>query len=126
MKRVCALLLFALALSFGPAESRNPRGLAITASVGSTIISFSWVPPTQNTDTSAITTGEVTGYQVGIRSGGSAGTYPIIAALEQSTTGSMLSTAIVPGLSTGTYFAAVRTTGPTPSAWSSESTFTVN
>ena len=89
------------------------------------VMSFSWVPATTNTDTSSITTGEVTGFQVGIRSSGSPGTYPIILEVDGPFTSDDLANNIQPPLTSGTYFAAVRSTGPTPSAWSPENTFTI-
>lgn len=110
------LLCCALALLASAGEARNPRGAAVVANA--TIITFAFVPPT-------VTTG-VTGYQIGIRSGGSAGTYPTIVSLQLSTTSSMLSTAIVPALGVGTYFTAARTVGATNSAWTSESSFTIS
>lgn len=112
-----AFLCCVLALLASASEARIPRGAAVTVG-NATIISFAFVPP-------AVTTG-VTGYQIGIRSGGSAGTYPTIVSLQLSATSSMLSTAIIPALGVGTYSAAVRTVGATNSAWTSESSFTIS
>lgn len=86
---------------------------------------FNWVDPTLNTDGGAVTAGEITGYQIGIRSGGSAGTYPITVGVASPTATSELFSAINPPLVSGSYFAAIRSVGPTDSAWSSEVSFTI-
>jgi hypothetical protein len=91
----------------------------------SSFVGFLWEPATQNTDGSAITAGEVTGYEVGIRQGGTAGTYPTIIAVSGAFTALQLISAITPPLSAGTYIAAVRSVGPINSPWSTEFTFTV-
>lgn len=114
--------------TFSPTGASNLASVGIafldappTAQIG---VSFSWEPPTQNLDNSAITGGEVTGYEVGIRNSGSAGTYPIILPVDGPFTSADLVANIQPPLSSGTYFAAVRTAGPTPGAWSTEGSFT--
>lgn len=116
--------------TFSPTGNSNTMSIGIafqdappTAQLG---LSFSWEPPTQNlVDNSALTNGEVTGYEVGVRTSGSAGTYPIIMAVDGPFTSADLIANIQPPLSSGTYFAAVRAVGPTDSGWSNESTFTV-
>jgi hypothetical protein len=85
---------------------------------------FSWQPPTQNADGSAITAGEITGYEVGVRtSAGSPGTYPILLDTDGPFTSADLIANIQPPLSPGVYFAAVRSLGPTNSPWSPELSF---
>lgn len=86
---------------------------------------FNWIDPTVNTDGGAVTAGEITGYQIGLRQGGSAGTYPITVAVASPTATSELFSAITPALVSGTYEAAIRSVGPTNSAWSAEVTFTI-
>lgn len=88
-------------------------------------LSFFWTPPTQNIDGSALTPGEVTGYEVGLRTGGSPGTYSIILAVDGPFTSADLIANIQPPLSPGTYFVAVRTAGSVSGQWSTESVFTV-
>jgi hypothetical protein len=83
---------------------------------------FSWTDPTVNTDGTAITAGEITGFQIGVRpSTGTAGTYPTLIPVSGATTTS----APVPTLAAGTYAAAIMTIGPNDSAWSTEQTFTI-
>jgi hypothetical protein len=89
---------------------------------------FSWVNPTTNTDSSAIVAGEITGYEVGVRSttvaGSVAGTYPIkVEVTSPTATDALVSAAGV--LAPDTYAAAVRAVGPADSAWSTEATFTI-
>jgi hypothetical protein len=86
---------------------------------------FNWVDPTLNTDGGPISPGEITGYQIGIRQGGSAGTYPTTVSVASATATTELFSAITPALVSGTYEAAIRSVGPTDSAWSSEVTFTI-
>jgi hypothetical protein len=86
---------------------------------------FNWIDPTLNTDGGAVTAGEITGYQIGLRQGGSAGTYPITVAVASPTATSELFSAISPALVSGTYIAAIRSVGPTDSAWSAEITFAI-
>jgi len=90
---------------------------------------FNWVDPTTNTDGSAITEGEITGYTVGVRSttvtGSTAGTYPITGSVSGAAATSALASALNQVLKPDTYAAAVRADGPVPSGWSNESTFTV-
>jgi hypothetical protein len=84
----------------------------------------SWTDATTNIDGSAIGSGEVTGYTVGVRSttvsGSVAGTYPYTASAPATATSDLLS-ALTPVLPPDTYVAAVMSTGPTNSAWSTES-----
>jgi hypothetical protein len=86
---------------------------------------FNWTDPTLNTDGGAISPGEITGYQVGVRSGGSAGTYPSTGTIASPTAVSMPLTAISPPLVSGSYNAAIRSVGPTNSAWSPEIAFSI-
>lgn len=88
---------------------------------------FTWVDPTTNTDGTAITAGEVTGYEIGIRvtAGSVAGIYPIIATVPGATAASELLTALGTVLVPGSYAAAIRSSGPIASAWSAETTFTI-
>jgi hypothetical protein len=86
---------------------------------------FTWVEPTVNTDGTTITAGEITGYQVGVRSGGAAGTYPDTVSVSGATTLTATLAAVTPPLVAGSYFAAVRAVGPTDSAWSAEISFAI-
>ena len=86
---------------------------------------FNWTDPTLNTDGGAISPGEITGYQVGVRSGGTAGTYPNTGTIASPTAVSMPLTAISPPLVSGSYNAAIRSVGPTNSAWSTEIAFSI-
>jgi hypothetical protein len=86
---------------------------------------FNWVIPTQNTDGGAVVAGEITGFQLGLRQGGSAGTYPLTVNVASPTATSELFSAISPALVSGTYEAAIRSIGPSDSAWSSEITVTI-
>lgn len=85
---------------------------------------FTWVDPTTNTDGSAITAGEITGYDIGI--GTVTGVYsilcPNVAASVVTETLAATGEVLVPG----NYFVAVRAvTASTVSAWSNQGTFTV-
>ena len=86
---------------------------------------FNWTDPTLNTDGGPVVAGEITGYQIGIRQGGSAGTYPTTVSVASPTAVSEPFSAISPPLVSGTYEAAIRSIGPTDSAWSSEVTFSI-
>jgi hypothetical protein len=86
---------------------------------------FNWVDPTVNTDGGAVVAGEITGYQIGVRTGGAAGTYTQTVSVSSPTATSELISAFSPPLTSGTYFAAIRSVGPTDSAWSAEVTFTI-
>lgn len=87
---------------------------------------FSWVPPTQNSDGSAITPGEITGYEIGVRpSTGTPGVYSVILDTDGPFTSADLIANISPALTSGTYYAAVRSVGSVTSPWSSELLFTV-
>ncbi len=85
---------------------------------------ITWTPPAQNTDGTAIQPGEITGYEVGVRPfSGTPGTYPTTVPV---TSASEAATAIEGlKLPMGEYAAAIRTLGPSDSAWSSETTFKV-
>jgi hypothetical protein len=87
--------------------------------------SFHWVEPTVNTDGTPLVGSEITGYTVGVRQGGTAGTYPNTVSVTGNTTLTALISAVTPALLSGTYEAAVMSVGPTNSAWSSEITFTL-
>ena len=84
---------------------------------------FTWTDPTTNTDGSALGSGEVTGYLVGVRpASGTAGTYPSTALAPPTATSELVS-AVAPAITaSGTYFAAIQTqsTSNGNSAWSSE------
>jgi hypothetical protein len=87
---------------------------------------FTWVDPTVNTDGSAITAGEITGYSIGVRpSTGIPGTYPIVTPIASPTATSEPFASLSSVLAPGTYAAAIQSVGPTNSAWSSEVTFTI-
>lgn len=90
---------------------------------------FTWVDPTTNTDGSTIQAGEITGYNVGIRSttaqGSQAGTYPIVAQVQGATAAKEAVSAIGTVLKPDTYAAAIQSAGPVNSAWSSEIQFTI-
>lgn len=90
---------------------------------------FTWVDATTNTDGSAIAAGEITGYQIGVRSataqGSVAGTYPILLPTAAASATSEAVSAATPMLQPDTYFAAIRSTGPLNSAWTSELEFTI-
>ena len=83
-----------------------------------------WTDPTTNTDGTPITSGEVTGYQLGVRlASGVAGTYPYAATAPATATTELLSL-LSPVLPTGVaLIAAVQTlsTANGNSAWSVES-----
>ena len=87
---------------------------------------FSWTDPTLNTDGGPVVAGEITGYQIGIRQGGTAGTYSTTVSVASPTATSELLSAFSPALLSGTYEAAIRSVGPTDSAWSTEITFTIS
>lgn len=89
-------------------------------------VQFNWVDPVLNTDGGPIAAGEITGYQIGIRQGGSAGTYPITVSVASPTATSEPFSAITPALVSGTYEAAIRSVGPTDSAWSAEISFSIS
>jgi hypothetical protein len=90
---------------------------------------FTWTDPTTNVDGSAISTGEITGYNVGVRlttaTGSVAGTYPIMAAVSGAAAANELISALGTVLIPGAYAAAVQAVGPVNSAWSAEATFTI-
>lgn len=100
-------------------------GWNVTFGAPSTVLAFSWVPPTQNVDGSAITPGEITGYEVGLRTGGSPGTYSLIMAVDGPFTSADLIANIQPPLTPGLYYGAVRSVGPINSAWGAEFDFIV-
>jgi hypothetical protein len=83
---------------------------------------FHWSQPTTNTDNTPITAGEITGYNIGIRQGGTAGTYPTVIAVVGAST---LTTPIPASLGSGIFTSAIQTDGPIKSAWSAEITFTI-
>lgn len=108
-------------------------GLGLTSTPGGVTVGggddtggFVFTPSTQNTDSSPITAGEITGYQVGIRaSNGTPGVYTIFLSIDDPNNASQLIADIQPPLNSGDYVAAVRSIGPVNSGWSNESAFTV-
>lgn len=88
-------------------------------------VSFLWEPPTQNVDGSPITPGQITGYEVGLRQGGSPGTYPIILEIDGPFTAADLVANVQPPLPSGLYIGNVRSIGPINSAWGLEFSFAV-
>lgn len=89
---------------------------------------ITWLPPTLNTDGTAIAAGEITGYELGARLttdvGSVAGVYPITAMVTDPTaTSAPLS--VFGTLKAGLYAAAAMAVGPTDSAWSTEASFTI-
>lgn len=97
---------------------------------------INWIDPTQNVDGSAIASGEIVSYEVGVRdtsaSGSAAGSYPFGAKAPATAVSELISA--IPNLPTGKPLAvAVRAvTGvndgsgnPITSAWSDEATFTI-
>jgi hypothetical protein len=83
---------------------------------------FKWTDPTTNVDGTAVTTGEITGYTIGIRpSTGTVGTYPTLV----NVSGASATSAALPTLAAGTYDAAIMSVGPINSAWSAEVSFTI-
>lgn len=88
----------------------------------------SWTPPTTNTDGSALTSGEVTGYIVGLRSltatGSIAGIYSIQSPVTATTAVSEALSAISASLKPDNYAAAVQAQSANgPSTWSGEFQF---
>jgi hypothetical protein len=90
-------------------------------------LAISWVEPTTNVDGTPISLGEITGYTIGARSGGVAGTYPFTYNVTGASTqsASVLPSAFTPPLTPGTYFASIQAVGPSDSAWSPEVQFSV-
>lgn len=94
---------------------------------------FTWVDSTTNTDGSAITQGEITGYTIGIRSLSEArsavGTYPILVPISSPTataeTLAQIVAALGKPLTPDSYAAAIRSIGPVPSDWTAEVNFTI-
>jgi hypothetical protein len=89
---------------------------------------FNWVDPVANVDGTPLVAGEITGYEVGVRSataaGSVAGTYTIkVEVAGETATSALVSAAGV--LAPDTYAAAVRAVGPADSAWSKEANFTI-
>lgn len=83
-----------------------------------------WNAPTTNADGSAIQPGEITGYEIGVRpASGTSGTYPTILSIaDPSAAAAALEKLDLP---MGDYAAAIRTVGPSDSAWSTETTFKI-
>jgi hypothetical protein len=91
------------------------------------VTTASWTDPTTNTDGSAIASGEITGYTVGVRlASGTAGTYPYSATAPATSTSELLS-ALTPVLPDGVALmgAVKANTATTSSAWSNEASFTL-
>ena len=91
---------------------------------------ITWTDPTQNSDGSAITAGEVTGYLIGVRSltaaGSAVGTYPIQVSVTGASAVSEALSAITPMLKPDDYAVAGQTVSPSNgnSPWSAEFQFT--
>ena len=90
---------------------------------------FTWTDPTTNVDGSPIQAGEITGYNLGIRSttaaGSVAGTYPITVNVAGASAANEAVSAIGQVLKPDTYAAAVQTAGPVASAWTAEIEFII-
>jgi len=87
---------------------------------------FTWVVPTTNTDGSAITAGELTGYDIGVRpASGTAGTYPIMTTVADPAATQEPIASLSAVLAPGDYAAAIRSDAATNSVWSSEVTFSI-
>jgi hypothetical protein len=87
---------------------------------------FNWVEPTKNTDGTNVTSGEITGYNIGIRpSSGTPGTYTSTVTVTGATTLSAPISAASPALVSGSYMAAIQSIGPTDSTFSAEVAFTL-
>lgn len=86
----------------------------------------SWTDATTNTDGSAITAGEITGYSVGVRlATGTTGTYAYTDTAPSTATSVLLS-ALTPALPYGvSLVAGVQSTGPTDSPWGESAPFTL-
>lgn len=95
---------------------------------------FTWVDSTTNTDGSAITQGEITGYTIGIRSlsavGSAAGTYPVLVPVSSPTatieTLAQVVATLGKPLTPDNYAAAIRSVGPVSSDWTPEQNFTID
>lgn len=88
-----------------------------------------WSLPTENSDGSPITPGEITGFIVGLRSitaaGSAAGTYPIQSPMTAPDAVLEALSAITANLKSDSYALAVQTeSGNGPSLWSAEVLFT--
>lgn len=85
---------------------------------------FTWVIPTTNTDGSAVTPGEITGYTIGV--GTASGNYTMMTSVADPTATAEPLNKLSSVLAPGTYFAAIRaeSTGG-PSAFSNEVTFQI-
>jgi hypothetical protein len=82
---------------------------------------YTWVEPTVNTDGTAITAGEITGYSIGQRlTSGTPGTYTSTINVSGATT---LTVPI--SLAAGSWTAAIQSIGPTDSAFSAELSFVI-
>lgn len=90
---------------------------------------FTWTDPTTNADGSPLQAGEITGYDVGIRSvnaaGSAAGAYPIVTNVPDPAATSEAVAAIGTVLKPDTYAAAIRSAGPVPSDWTPEVQFVI-
>lgn len=93
---------------------------------------FTWNDPTTNTDGTALSAGEVTGYEIGVRADGTTQPAPPADYAQNLTatgaSATAVSVAVVQGalnLKPGDYWAAIRTVGPTDSAYSAEIPFAI-
>lgn len=90
---------------------------------------FSWADATTNTDGTPLVAGEITGYNIGVRSttaaGSVAGVYPMLTKVTDPAATKEALNALTPILVPGSYAAAIQSTGPIDSAWSTETTFSI-
>lgn len=85
---------------------------------------FTWVVPTTNVDGSIITSGELTGYTIGV--GAAAGVYTIMTSVADPAATSEPIAALSAVLVPGTYFAAIRAESTAgPSDFSNEVSFSI-
>lgn len=88
------------------------------------MLTVTWTAPTTNADGTAIQSGEITGYELGVRpASGTAGTYPTLMPIASEAAAAAALAKL--NLPMGEYAAAIRTVGPSDSAWSAETTFAV-
>lgn len=88
---------------------------------------FTWVAPTTNTDGSPIVAGEITGYNLVLRTADSSpGVYSISVPIADPAATEEPLAAIRSLLVVGSYFAAIQTVGPVASAFTGEVPFSVD
>lgn len=94
-----------------------------------TLTQFVWVDPTTNVDGSAVTAGEISGYQIGIRAAsGTPGTYTTFAIVKDAAATSEAFSLLGTTLAPGDYAAAIQTLSTTNgnSPFSPEAKFTID